>query len=282
MNNKLSSFFACVKNEVLSWVCSAKMMIVLILVVFIYNLVSQPLCQAASEMNTQINILEPIIALGTSGVVLLIIPLVFLFLISDFPRANTISCLHIVRMSKKRWLAMQITTLGLEVFLFLFFIAIVNIVLIWGVADWSLDWSKVATSYAAELPDKANDFVDNLLPENLYLHMDLIMALIHTYALLFLYLLMLGMILIVASLLNVKYLGILVNALLVVIGAALCALKVKAMWLLPMAHTVIWLHYTEYFREPIVNPAISYLYLGVANILLVVCSVWLVKKYRFT
>ena len=87
-NFNLRQCFSCAKTEYIKWVCDARMVILGVLLIFIYNFAITPLLENAEKMNEPLNMLEPFIAVANSGAVLMIIPLVFMTLIADFPKID--------------------------------------------------------------------------------------------------------------------------------------------------------------------------------------------------
>ena len=85
----LKQAFSCARTEYIKWICDARMIILGVLLIFIYNFAIEPLLKNADEMGENLNMLEPFIAVANSGMILLIIPLVFMTLIADFPKIDT-------------------------------------------------------------------------------------------------------------------------------------------------------------------------------------------------
>ena len=88
---------SCAWVEFVKWIVDARMIIVLCLCVFIYSFVVEPIKANAELMGEPMNALEPFIATLNSGMVLLIIPLGFLTLISDFPKIDGSTIFYIFR-----------------------------------------------------------------------------------------------------------------------------------------------------------------------------------------
>lgn len=90
MNNfSIKKCFSCAKTEYIKWICDARMIILAVLLIFIYSFAIEPLLLNAELMNEPLNILEPFIAISNSWAILLIVPLVFLTLIADYPKIDT-------------------------------------------------------------------------------------------------------------------------------------------------------------------------------------------------
>lgn len=88
------------------------MIILGVLLIFIYNFAIEPLLKNAEEMGEPLNILEPFIAVANSDAILLIIPLVFLTLIADFPKIDTNTVFYIIRVGRINWLLGQMQDKG--------------------------------------------------------------------------------------------------------------------------------------------------------------------------
>ena len=141
-----------------------------------------------------------------------------------------------------------------------------------GTGRWSLSFSDAVTHFTSVYPDRTGDYVVQLLPGNLYQQMTLEQALIHTFCLLLLYFLLISYVLLFSAVSNHRYVVILVNGFAIILGAVTCEVRMKQMWILPMAHTIPWLHYDEYLDRMNFPMWGSYLYLGaISALLLVLC-----------
>lgn len=247
----LKNSLSCARTEFVKWILDARMIIVLCLCVFIYTFVAEPIKANAELMGEPMNALEPFIAALNSGMVLLVVPLGFLTLISDFPKIDGSTIFYIFRIGKKSWLCGQILRLFMmtAAYILAIFAASVGGVITSGFTG--TEWSLVATKFASEFPEQSGNFGVLLLPENLYNQMTLPTAVIESTLFVIAYLFSLGMILLAFSIGKRKTAGIVVCGLVIAFGAALCSINTKLMWALPMAHSIIWLHYTEFLREPI-------------------------------
>jgi hypothetical protein len=53
------------------------------------------------------------------------------------------------------------------------------------------------------------------------------------------------------------------------------------MWIFPMPHAVIWLHYTKYYRTQVMPMWVSGVYFGVALAVLLIISAVAVRKFNY-
>ena len=61
------------------------------------------------------------------------------------------------------------------------------------------------------------------------------------------------------------------------IGIAICYAHIKWMWLFPICHSILWIHYQDYYREYVFSPWIS---LMLFVVLVVVFLILIVKKAK--
>ena len=247
-NFSIKKSLSVAKTEYLKWLLNPRMIIVLIMLIFIKTCAIDPLISRSIEMKSKLNILEPFIAIGNSGVILLIVPLAFLTLISDFPRTDGNTLFFITRTGKNNWLIGQIVFFFMSILSFFTTIMIGSVVPIITKSFSSNSWSDVVTKYDTMFPQKAGGFASELVPGNLYNQMSPVSAALQTYLLLILYMFVLALIMLLFNLLKMKTLGIFTAGVVIAFGVAGCSLKASIMWLFPMANSIIWLHYTEYYR----------------------------------
>ena len=79
MKQKLSlkQIFSVFKREYTEWITNPRMLVCLVVLVMIREIVILPLKNYAFTLAQPINALEPVIAVANSGIMLLLIPLVF-------------------------------------------------------------------------------------------------------------------------------------------------------------------------------------------------------------
>ena len=90
-----------------------------------------------------------------------------------------------------------------------------------------------------------------------------------------------GLILLVFSLLKRKTLGFIICGGMISLGMAFSAIRTNLMWTMPMANSIIWLHYTKYFREPVMSMSFSVSYLAIfIAVLLLFCFI-AIRKFNY-
>lgn len=238
-NFSLKQSFFCARAEFIKWICDARMIILGVLLIFIYSFAIEPLKSNAELMGEPLNILEPFIAIANSGAILLIIPLVFLTLIADFPKIDTNTVFYIMRVGRLNWLFGQLLKL---IFMALSYLAVIFLGAVLPMLSdgfWYNGWSNVATKFASRFPEHSGNFGVQLLPENLYNQLTVFSAAVQSYLLVFAYLMIIGLILLSFSLVKHKTVGFVLCGAVISLGTAFCSIKTTLMWTMPMANSII-------------------------------------------
>lgn len=277
----LRTIWTTARAEYIKWLLNPRIIIVAVMMVFIKTLAIEPLLERAIKMNEPLNILEPFIAVGNSGMLVMILPAVYLTLVSDFPIIGGSMLFFIKRTGKINWFFGQLLFAIMNIFTYL--ISVFGFCMLFTAKYCYIgeNWSKVVRHYDAIFPEEAGNFASLLLPSNLYNQIDIIPTLLHTFVLIFMYLLLLTLILFMFKILYLRMAGLFTSIILIAFGVATCSIKTSLMWLFPMANTIIWLHYTEIRREPIKAISYSYVYFIVLIIALIVIDIFTLKRANF-
>lgn len=248
------------------------------LLVFIYNLVVKELFERAGKTGLPVNAAESFIAVGSSGVLLLFLPSVYLILISDHPNMGSHTIYTIHRAGRLKWLFGEI--FGALVSTVIYVVGMLAACCLMTLPNGflGLEWSDTVTKYVSMFPEERFTMMSQYLPSNLFNQMSLSFALLHTTLLLILYLFSLSLIISLFRILGMRVAGIAAAFGIVAAGVLTCAIQVKAMWAFPMSHTVTWLHYDTALREPIVPMYLSYIYFGTFIVLGIIANAIAIRK----
>lgn len=280
-NFSLKQAFSCEVTEFVKWVCDARMVIVAVLLIFINNFAVSPLTNNAELMGEPLNILEPFIAVANSEILILIIPIVFLTLIADYPKVDTNTVFYIVRIGRANWFVGQVLKLVFMIVSYLAVIFLGTVLPMLSKGFWYNGWSNVATGFVKMFPDRRGDFGVALLPENLYNQLSVFEAAVKSYLLVAAYLMIIGLILLVFSLFKRKTLGFIICGGMISLGMTFSAIRTNLMWTMPMANSITWLHYTKYFKKPIMPMSFSVIYLLVLIAVLLVFGGIAIGKFNY-
>lgn len=275
---KRRKFSAAALAEIRRIFLDPRLLTVGMLLVFIYNLVVKEMFERAGKTGLPVNAAETFIAIGSSGVLLLFLPSVFLILISDHPNMGAHTLYSIHRAGRLKWLFGEMfgALISTMIYVVGMFAACCIMTLPHGFLG--LEWSDTVTKYVSMFPEERFTLMSQYLPSNLFNQMSLSGALVHTALLLILYLFALTLIISFFRILGMRAAGIAAAFGIVAAGVLTCAIKAKAMWAFPMAHTITWLHYDTALRKPIVPMYLSYIYFAVFIALGIIANIIAIKK----
>lgn len=276
----MKKIWAVARGEYLCWLIQPRMLIVGVLLIFMQSLAIEPLMQRADKMGIPMSGLEPFVAVGNSSQLVMLIPFVFLILLSDYPRMSSNSLLQMCRTGRFTWLAGQILFLCLAILTYLCIILAGSLIFA-GVNFSSMEWSDAVTKYNSVFPDEYGNFDSMLLPSNLYNQIPLIKAVALTFGYLFLYLMLLSLVMYVFKLTQMPIMGLVCAVFVIACGVLSLALETKLMWVFPMAHTIPWLHYEEILRKPIFPIWLTNVYWVFTIAIGLTSNLIAIKRYNF-
>ncbi len=248
------------------------------LLIFIYSLVISELFLRSDKTGLPVNAAESFIAIGSSGILLMFLPSVFLILISDFPDMGAHTLYSIQRTGRLPWLFGKIFAALISAALYVVGMFFCCCLMTSAKGFWGLEWSDTVTKYASMFPDERETLMSEYLPSNLYNQMSLPYALLHTILLLILYFFFLSLIIMFFRIYGMRTAGIAAAFAVVAAGVFTCAIRMNVMWLFPMANTITWLHYDEAFSEPVLPMYLSYIYFAILILIGITANIIAVKK----
>ncbi|GEM_PF-3504778 len=253
---------------------STKVLILCLFLIFVNIQVIDPLHGVSRDMNGNLSILEPFIAISNSGIILLVLPLLYIVMMADYPREGGVQYFVRVRSSLRAWITEQI--------LFSFFASVIvvtvvvlgSMLLSAGFVDLSPRYSDALMRYSEVFPEKAGGYIDSLFPAQFYNQTTAVGSFLYSVSVWILFYNMLSLINITMSFYLHKIAGIIINCVLVIAGA----ISSNIQWIFPLPHVVLYMHYEEYAAIPKISPAWSYLYFISFNVILIIICLAFAKK----
>lgn len=246
--------------ECYHFLCSGRLALVLAVWVFAYQFITVPLLRNAERMHASLLVIEPYIALINSNFMILIMPVLFLVLLSDFPRVDANAYFYLVRTGKTNWVLGQllygvVITAG---YLLMQFAGMVIPVL--AESRWGTGWSPVITDFAREFPEYAQSAGAVSIQPQLYYHVPPWEAVLVGSALLAAYLYLLLLIKLLCFLLRAKTMGLLLCFFVIAFGTGLCTTFSQMRFLMPMGNSILGIHYSQYYMEMVYPLEYSVIY----------------------
>ncbi len=269
------------KIEFERWITDSRMILLVVLILFSYQSVTEPLLSMADKMNESLNMLEPFIALLNSPLLLLLIPMTFLTINSDFPRTEGNEIFSVSRIGRKEWLKAQILFVVLAEGLFLLILFFSTLLPQIAASKWSFSWSLPVRQYAYYFPQEAKSYAVTLITGRMYNQTDVVEAALMGAVLQWMNLTMLSLLMLLFWNLKRKKTGMFTAAGIMGGGTAAAMLEGKLEWLFPSAHTTIYLHYTKLLRKPIFPIYLSVVYFALLISVLLILNMVLIHKYDY-
>ena len=270
------------KSEYVKWILNPKMSLMMIMLIFVYDLVVVKMISAAEQMGECINIFEPFIAICNSSILLLIIPSVFVGLIGDFPRIDANSMFYIQRTGKQNWLCGQLLFSIMTSFTYITVILVSSCLSVINHAYMENEWSNVITKYVKFFPNDAESLVAKLIDGRLYNNLNPYKACVLTFLLVILLLILISMLLILGFTVGKHGLGIVVTIAIICIGTANTQFETASRFIFPTSHISLWLHYDAVYNTQVFDIRASFIYLIFLISILFLLSSITIDRYDFS
>lgn len=151
-------------TEFKRWLRSSRIIILGVMLIFVHMQIIVTLQDCASRTGLPVSVPEAFVALGNSGSIVLILPALFLVLMSDFPQKSGIDFLYQIRCSKRVWIMGQIM-FALEAVVFLVvFLILASCLMMGGSGVWKMEFSNAVTHYSSIFPERTGDYILQLHP----------------------------------------------------------------------------------------------------------------------
>lgn len=277
-----SNIFRVAKNEYVKWITNPKMIILLVMLIFAYDYVILELIEAGDKMGEKLQFLEGFIGISNSQLLLMIIPIVFVGLMGDFPRVDGNAMFYIYRVGKTNWLLGQMVFAVMACATYLFFLLGFCMLTFWGRCYVGNTWSEVTTKYYIFAPNDYGSIVANLTTGRLYNNLPPNDAGLHILGLMFLFLLLISMMLLASFVCKMRVGGIVAVTAILCIGNVLAYMENQIRWFLPTAHAILELHFDEIYKKPIMDMRLSYLYYLILLVICFLIAYLRIDSYDFT
>ncbi len=269
-------------TEYVKWILDARMILFLSLNIFIFDYVTRVMIDNSEKMGKPINVIEPFIAISNSSLLLFVMPVVFLALISDFPKSDGNAMFYMIRTGKVNWFLGQMLFAVKAGLTYVGAIFVISCGCVMSHSYIYNEWSDVVYKYYKYFPNDTENLMLELISERLYNNLTPLEALVHTTCLLMLMIMMIALVQLLAFSYSVKIAGLLANICMLCIGIGTTLFSGVVKWIFPVSNAVTWMHYDEIFKKQIVPIRNSYLYFIVIITVLVVWNAFMFKRYDFS
>lgn len=276
----MKKIFSIIKYEFSETIRRPKILLTLFFIVVLYEGTLSPMRDVCAETGLTLNVFEPFILICTSSVNIILIPLIFIVLISDFPNCKT-DYFRMIRISKREWLIAEILFLCLISLLLIIILIVGTVIPMIGVTEFTNDWSGFMTSLRENFFEVYLHNVRFTLEANIIVHSLPISAMVYSFLIMWLNLIIYGL-LILLGVLASKRMTLFASSLsLAFFGGCSTLFNSGVKWLFPITHTQIGQHYNSIFSKINFPVFLSYVYLLATVAVIIALCTRLLKNARF-
>jgi len=277
-----NNVFRVAKTEYVKWIRNPKMIILLVMLIFAYDYVILELIEAADKMGEKLQVFEGFIGISNSQLLLMILPIVFVGLMGDFPRVDGNAMFYIHRVGKGNWLLGQVVFAAMAAGTYLASLIGFSCFMLFSRCYTGNLWSEITTKYYLFAPNDTMSMVANLTTGRLYNNLPPCNAVLHICGLMFLFLLLISMLLLTGFVCKMRIGGIVLTVGLLCLGNVLAYMENNIRWLFPTAHAILEIHFDEIYKKPIMDMRFSYIYYLVLILVCVMVSYIAIDHYDFS
>ena len=264
---------------------SSRFVMFAVLLIFVKGFVADPLIQAIKDVEAfgdhyRISFLQPIICLNNSFMLSLLMPLMFIVLAAGLPGEQNFDLFLHIRTTKRRFFLSQILTVAELAVSLTLLMLLASGTMVAERMGTEMEYCGAVTRYNTYFPDRTGEYVLTLIPPNLYNQESFIMAFLHSAALLTLEFMLIGLVLLFFAETGLKFVGLVSQVILIAVSAILTNADIPAKWLLPTAHTTLWLHKDVILEKEIFPMLYSYIYFAVLIIIFLILIFIYAPRYE--
>lgn len=265
--------------EYMGFLTSKRILFMLFAFIFLAEDVVGKMGKIATEQGVPLGRLEPFILLFSYKIHVMLVPIIFVVMMSDFPSNEKSGYFTMSRISRTTWLFGEVIYAGMVGLSFILFLFL-------GSAAWVWKDSRFYTAWSPYMNELYIDFPEiYALNNQLFIKTETlaqgkpVTVMLHSVSLMFLYLIFLALLLMLFKLLSLKKIGIFLTVSITIIGVALDGYNNIIKWFFPIIQSIYETHFYSYYAREELPLYDSYIYFCVLIAGLLLINKWLVKRY---
>lgn len=278
----MKQIFTICRTTYIKWLLNTKMLVLLLAGIFMYIYCIEPMSHYASVLGTPLNIIEPFISVTNCTFFAPLMPILFLFLVSDEPRLDQSSLFILYRSGRAKWFCGQLLFIMLAGLTYLLIVFIISILFIWKdsfIANgWSIAVRQIHEPKNRELFEQSGLSQIELSVLNQFRPYT---ALIYSFLSMWGYMTATGSIMLLFTLNGKKLFGVFLNVLVNGISLLMFSSESFLKWILPPSHVILARHYDDSLNITYLDIKYSLLYDAVLLICVVLFAYRSAKKCSF-
>lgn len=262
-----------------SWLISPRILLAVYITVFLNQSITVNMLSLCREAGYVINIAEPLALIFSKSVYTVAIPIVFIALMTDFPKTEG-SIYYVYRMSRKSWIFGELIFAAMSSLTYVLSLIAGTLLFCMGNCTFDNSWSDYTSCMYIEHPEIYSANTHLFINSSVYAQGKPVEVIAHSAALIFLYTLLLSLIIMLFKMLDMGGTGVLAAGAITLLGLASDSGTSPVMWVFPITHTVFGWHFDAFFRQPFCTLEGSYIYLSALICILLISNIILLRKVR--
>ncbi len=226
----------------------------------------------------KVSYFEPYLLIACGDMFFLAIPLVYMVLLLGFPSKRSMNYFSLIRVSRLEWVIGEFVFLIISAIGYMIMLIAGLVIYMNKYVTYQNDWSAYMLDYHKTNPDVFETNTDYFLDVSMMTHGNPMKVCVHSVLLMLCMLVCLALTQMLFTILNKKYMGVLI-ILGMTLGSALSSYSNSIVkWIFPMTHTNYGVHFDGIRAQKNMGLEISYLYFGVLIIILLGLNIFIAKK----
>lgn len=276
----MKKIYAVFAYELKEAVRKSKLLLVLFFVVMLYESILSPMQAVCAQTGFTVGCFEPFILICSKSTNTILIPLLYIFIISGFPYCKT-SYFHILRAGKKPWLCGEVIFVIVSSLGLLLCLCAGSVIPIAENVVFTGEWSKYMLDVYTQDPELYMKNSLLFLDSSYTLHGTPFFEAAYSFLVMWLNLCITGIIVLLGSVTGKELLFSIIAVCTVLIGGSSMYFAGDFKWLFPLTHTQYGLHFNLVFSGNNFPVAMTFVYLVAALIVGIVLCFIAARKMNF-
>lgn len=226
----------------------SKILLLFFLIVVLYESILSPMKILSAETELYLHAAEPFLLLCTRHANIILIPMIYMILLSEFPCCST-RYFQMIRTGKKQWFFGELLFVLISSFSIVLIILICSMLCMGEQIRQGNEWSMYMTRMRQLFPEKYSGNTQFFLDASTIAHGKSTGVLLYTFLMMWMYLAIIGMILIFGTIIAKKTAAMISACTLTVVGGTAIYFGGQLKWLFPPAHLEFGLHFNSIFSK---------------------------------
>lgn len=263
--------FFVAKTEFVETFRQTQILLIAFFLVILYESILSPMKALCAETSMSLHFSEPFILLCTKSTNIILIPLIYLFLLSRFPYCKK-QYFQMIRTGKQQWFFGELIFIAVSSFALTFIIFLGSMLFMTEQIKLQDNWSSFMTQMFEQYPKKYAENILLFINTATIAHGEPIEILIYTFVMMWGYLALCGTGMLLGTIIGHRIIAFIADAAVTTAGGMCTYIPGQLKWVFPLVHIEYGEHYNYVFSEiyfPVWG-SITY-YLLLTAIIIVLC-----------